>query len=402
MENFYKKIVRLFCAVIPVKTLRRKCRDWLFAVPDKINMYLLMRNNKNYKPYNKFYKKKIPSKGVLIVEINTFHGITLPGYIHYFKELGYDVDVLLDYKNVIDQPLCRLKDKFRAFVGTKEQLLEILRSPRIKKYSFVFINTTFYYPGGLSVIKMIGRLPEGKYGTLMIEHNLDPYVKQFGEEKYIKNGTLFTLLGFRNTKMLFPGYVGKTRKTYKNKEITKFVVVGNISQSCRNYIDLVKASEILINKRIENFEVIVIGWGTIENIPENVLPHIKLLGQLDYPDMYKEIEKADFLLTLMDSKISEHHKYLDNWATGANILIHAFLKPCLIDSFFAKSYFFNKDNALLYNANLAKAMEEAIKMSQSDYKHLLTGLEKLRKQLYQESLKNLGKTLLQIKRKANG
>lgn len=393
MENFYKKIVRLFCALIPVKTFRRKCRDWLFAIPDKISMYFLLRNNKRYKPYNKFYKKKIPSKSVLVVEINTFHGITLPGYIHYFKELGYEVDVLLDYKNVIDQPLCRLKDKFRAFVGTKEQMLEILRSPRIKKYDFVFINTTFYYPGGLSVVEMIGRLPEGKYGTLMIEHNLDPYVKQFGEEKHIKDGTLFTLLGFRNTKMLGSNYVGKVKCPPKNNKKTRFVVVGTIYPGNKNFQMLQDAVDKLYKNGIENFEINVIGYGSLDGLTEQQKKFIIHHGQLDYPSMYSYLENSDFYLPLLDPDNKEHHKYLDNWVTGSSILIYAFAKPCLINQTFAPVYGLNDGNAIVYGKDLFAAMKQAITLSASEYRKKQESLKILVTDYQKISLKNLREQL---------
>ena len=63
-----------------------------------------------------FFKScPINSKSVLIVEFNPFHGETLPGYVDYFQELGYDVTVLTRHVTYADSPFVCMKKKHVTF-----------------------------------------------------------------------------------------------------------------------------------------------------------------------------------------------------------------------------------------------------------------------------------------------
>jgi len=350
-----------------------------------------------------FNHNKIRDKSVLIIEINNFHGITLPGYIHYFAELGYNVDVfLLLGQNVLWRPLDRLEDEFRAFYGDEQSLSEKIRSTNLKSYDFVFINTTFYYgiyspyPNAMSVFDLIGIKPKGKFGTLMIEHNYDPFVEKFNEQQYIKEGTLFTLLGFRNTKMLSSSYVGKVTITPKNKNKIIFLAVGTLAPQNRNYKMLIEACESLIKQKIINFKINIIGYGNLEDLPKEVQPFINILGALSYPDMFETIEHGDYILTLFDPDNKEHHKYVDNWASGSSILFYAFSKLPLIHSFFAQSYFLDNNNAIVYT-NLEEGMKSAIEIGSTEYQCRQEALTQLAKNLQIQSIKNLSEQLERMK-----
>lgn len=394
--DIYKIFVRLLCCFIPLKRYRKSVRNKLFALNS-----VKVCKCKNYYASDKFFASCICEKSVLIVEFNDFHGVTLPGYIHYFSKLGYNVDLFLrEGQNVFEKPLCRVTDPYRVFYGNEEKIKKMLISDLIKKYDFVFFNTTFYYGylgDGRSVFDILGKIPAGKYGTLMIEHNLEPYVERFDETKYITEGTLFTLLGFRNTKMLSSSYIGNVKITEKNKNKTTFLVIGSIYSGSRNYKMLIDSCQTLLNKGIYNFQVIIIGAGHLDGVPQKLNTYIKVLGRVDYVKMYNEIEKGDFILTLFDPSVDEHKKYLDNWASGTSILSYAFLKPCLIDRFFARSYFMSEENAVLYQGDLEKAMEKSISMLSDKYKSIQQNLQCTVASLQSSSRENLDRQLEKMK-----
>lgn len=400
MINFLIHFIALF---IRNKTKRRNFRKKWKAHFAQINTLKKLHVLGNYHVIAEFAKHKIKPKSVLVLEFNDFHGITLPGYINYFAELGYNVDCFLRFGQNVDwQPLCRLTCPYTAFVGNEHDLMQALNSAKIKKYDFVFVNTTFYYgelapyPKGQSVFKLVGKVPAGKYGTLMIEHNYEPYVKKYHEEKYIKQGNLFTLLGFRKTKMLSSSYLGEVKITPKNTDVIKFLSIGTIHPSNKNYQILFDACENLLKDGVKNFEIQVIGCGSINDIPANIRPYFKLLGALTYKDMFDKIEQGDYLLNLFDPKNKEHHKYLDNWATGSSILFYAFVKLPLMHEFFAKSYLLGNDNAVVYK-DLAKGMKQAIKMTPEEYLKRQKVLFDLTKDLQAKSLKNLTEQLERMK-----
>lgn len=401
MINFLIHFIALF---IRNKTKRRNFRKKWKAYFAQKKSLKMMTTFGNYHHVAEFASHKIKPKSVLVLEFNDFHGITIPGYINYFIQLGYNVDCLLRFGQNVDwQPLCRLKCKWKAFVGNEYDFIKVLNSDKIKQYDFVFVNTTFYYgelapyPNGKSVFELIGKVPAGKYGTLMIEHNYDPYVKQYHEQKYIKSGNLFTLLGFRKTKMLSSSYLGNVKITPKNTDIVKFLSIGTIHPNNKNYQILFNACNSLLKKGIKNFEIQVIGAGSINDIPTNIRSHFNLLGALTYKDMYEKIEQGDYLLNLFDPKNKEHHKYLDNWATGSSILFFAFAKLPLMHEFFAKSYFLDNGNAVVYT-DLAEGMKLAIQMKSKEYQRRQSALLKLTEELQTKSLKNLCKQIERMKK----
>lgn len=401
MINFLIHFIALF---IRNKTKRRNFRKKWKAYFAQKKSLKMMTTLGNYHHVAEFASHKIKPKSVLVLEFNDFHGITIPGYINYFIQLGYNVDCLLRFGQNVDwQPLCRLQCKWKAFVGNEYDFIKVLNSDKIKQYDFVFVNTTFYYgelapyPNGKSVFELIGKVPAGKYGTLMIEHNYDPYVKQYHEQKYIKSGNLFTLLGFRKTKMLSSSYLGNVKITPKNTDIVKFLSIGTIHPNNKNYQILFNACNSLLKKGIKNFEIQVIGAGSINDIPTNIRPYFKLLGALTYKDMFDKIEQGDYLLNLFDPKNKEHHKYLDNWATGSSILFFAFAKLPLMHEFFAKSYFLDNGNAVVYT-DLAEGMRLAIQMKSKEYQRRQSALLKLTEELQTKSLKNLCKQIERMKK----
>jgi hypothetical protein len=139
----------------------------------------------------------------------------------------------------------------------------------------------------------------------------------------------------------------------------------------------------------KDFTVRVIGVGKME-IPTDLGKYITHLGRLDYPTMYAEIERADFIIAGLDPFCWEHHQYLVGCTSGNLQLSLGFLKPMLISRIFGEHYELSDENAILYPDNeLLGAMKSAIEMNGSKYAKMQTALQLLADETYGRSLANL-------------
>ena len=384
-----------------IYNLSTKFRSLFIFNKDKRHAFLERRKTKqirinlenarpaHYIPVRDFNKLDVKSKSVLIVELNDFHGTTLPGFANYWSQAGYQCYFLLRYENFLERPLERLSIDYNAIVGDKSQLIKALKHKEfLNKFDFVFLNTTFVWPEPIQPVwALVGNFPKGKKGFFVVEHNLDPYVKMFREEDLIQNGQLFTLLGFRKTPMLFPDDIGSTSVHVKNKDLIKFICVGTIYPGNKNYSLLYDAIRAAVKAGRTNFKILIIGNGTLNDIPFDCQQYFELLGKTDYPTMYKAMEDADYYIPLLDPYNLEHHKYLNNWVTGSSIQIFGFLKPAIINYLFAKAYHLDSNNSIIYNNIYFKdAFIEAIDLSEEGYLKLVDGLNNTRNQLHDASL----------------
>ena len=81
------------------------------------------------------------SERVLLVEFNPFHGETLPGYVHYFQELGYEVVVLTRYAAYGDSPFVRMEKKPHHYCLTIWGMRHFLKSAKARMLDFIFYNS---------------------------------------------------------------------------------------------------------------------------------------------------------------------------------------------------------------------------------------------------------------------
>ena len=89
----------------------------------------------------------VDDNSVVVIEPNPFHGETVPGYVKYFLDLGYQVDVFLTYEIAFEQPFNRMDDNFRVFVGEYTDIQRWITYGNMKRYVVVFFSTLFYYVG---------------------------------------------------------------------------------------------------------------------------------------------------------------------------------------------------------------------------------------------------------------
>lgn len=340
-----------------------------------------------------FALKKVKNNTVLLFEANDCHAEVMMGYAKYLLDLGYNVDVLMSVVNWKEKPFARVKDqRIRIFPFGRMFLHWLLQLNKIKKYEFIFITSSRYlvdydYSKVISVGQYLGFWPQGKRKTLIVEHDL-PDIEDFNLQECERNKQIITLAEFSRGIMVNPHYFGKYKTHDHKNDITKFIVVGGVNQAKKNYHLLIDVLRKLQNQNI-NCQITVIGDGKLKNMPANMHKYFKFLGRLDFPDMFAEMEQADFFLPLLDKNNQEHLRYITTGVTGSVQLIYGFAKPCLIQDKFAEFYGFDENNAIVYDNDLSEAILQAMAIDNSSYKKICNGVELLAQNVYRQSLHNL-------------
>ena len=128
----------------------------LILTLDLIKLQILLIGKKNVielkkriiKKHNfiEFFNNTINKKTILIFESRNFHNECTPGYTKYFIDLGYNVDILMQYQGI---------DSFSYFNDNNEnirmflynKLREIKKRKKfnlsIKKYDYILLETFF-------------------------------------------------------------------------------------------------------------------------------------------------------------------------------------------------------------------------------------------------------------------
>ena len=141
-----------------------------------------------------------------------------------------------------------------------------------------------------------------------------------------------------------------------------------------------------------DYEIRVIGSGTLDGVPEKLRSKFKILGRLNFEDMYRNLEEADFFLPLLDrEKQSAYCKYC---TSGSRQLILGFNMISLMQKEFADHYGFSPDNTIVYDRDLSGAIREALTMTNDEYLKMKLDMERVRKEVEAVSLNNLRERLL--------
>lgn len=335
---------------------------------------------------NKFTNHIPKQNNVLLIETNGCHGEVISAYIKYFEQLNFNVYVLAS--NVIkkENPFCRLNIK-NLFYSKFKNFAKILKSEYLNRYDHIFVMSSVNYTfGEKPVTELYPDLQQHK-SVFYVHHNM-AYI-----EKYFQNTDKShnIMLGqFPDTVYLNPHLFGEYTIPSKS-EPTIFVSVGGINPRRKNHTMLLNAIEELHDKNY-NFQILVVGSGSIKNLNNKIKQHLKILGHLNYDKMYDAVEHAHFFLPLLDENNPDHERYIKTQVTGSAQLIYGFTKIPVIHKQFAKFYRFDTKNSVPYE-NLAAGMEQAILMSESDYDNHIFELKKTATGIKLESLKNLAKIL---------
>lgn len=387
MQKLYAYFIKFICLFYPTK-IRRKERERLLISPEVVK-----KDWKTKKNLTQFLLCKVKEKSVLIVEPNPYHFELQPGFCKYFQDLGYSVDVIAQPELEEDSAYIKYPHQPNIYYLSPKHQKKALQSPKIKAYDFVFLSTSVIWANPMrdSYLNFLGFEPTGKYGFFLVEHNVIPYLKDYDHEKYVIQNRSFTLAGQHQIPMLNPHYFGE-RKIHTKAEKTIFSVIINE----RKNIDLFfKACRVLIKEEITNFQMYVTGRSVITEIPDDLQDLIIVTGKMKFVDLWNIYEKSDFLIPMLNPEISSHERYKDGTVTGSWQIMLGFLKPAIINKYFASYYRLDDSNAIIYqdNSDLAKAIESCINMNQNNYKILQTNLKSLANVVYEESKQNLKKNI---------
>ena len=348
-----------------------------------------------YKLLSKFRTPfPIRENSVLLIEFKSFHGETLPGYIKYLLDLGYNVDVVLRKSKTADNrdrndhglfSCFSANSKVRPIFLFAQDINLLVHSSAIFSYKHIVVNTFYkeikrdYFPGSFLLKSVCVVHNPDVIDIFSNTHKMVSLIRMVSENKnspIVVNAHYF-------------GDFEKKSKKGNESAVTTFVTINSNILSRRNLNLLFNACDKLYEKEVYNFSVKVIGKGI--PVPERFRSNIHDFGFLNFQQMYAEIASSDFFLALIDQDNTEYI----NKASGSYQIGYGFLKPLVLHRQFSEAAGFSEKNSVLYNSNndLADSMENCIRMSNDDYCNVVDDLEKSQNDLYIMSLDNLRKAL---------
>ncbi len=395
MAEFLKKIFNVtntytFCGKYKVLTIL----GMKFSVPKKSKAFQVKR----------FFNHKVKPKSILYLEMNGCHGEVIPGYLKYLHELGYNVDLMVVPELARDIPLSRLERNFynELFALELWDMRDILISKKIQEYDYCLLNSNYIYVSGgkqYSFREVFEKVEQPRNGYLVIEHHLDKINPVMIAENRVLQLADFKNASGKNAVFCNPNYFGEI-KEHKKNEVINFISIGSHSLRRRNSNLLFDGVKELLKSGISNFKITLIGRNiSLEGLSDEELNHFDIKGHLSFEEMFEELEKADFLLTLLDPEVEDHSRYLKDGTSGSFQLVYGFNLPCVIPEKFAEVHKFNKDNAIIHKngSDFAETLKRCIELSEAEYDSLKRNLAKTVSTIREESKNNL-KEILQFRR----
>lgn len=338
------------------------------------------------------------AKTVLLVEFNDYHGECLPGFYKYLTDLKCQVDLLV-HEGVFKEKALDVIPGRTVYHGSVEEMASLLQYTLIERYQIVIFNSNAFTwkgrDGWHTLFKEFPFLNRYIDKIYVLEHQLE-----FLNSKLLEMGHVFFLTDkLPVDKRLVPvncHWFGNTCLPPKNR-VTRFISVGAIDPVRRNFKALMDAVAFLHNRGRTDFHITVIGLGELDSIAPELRQYFSVLGRLPYTDVWSEMRKSDFLLSLLDPDNPDHNRYITLGTSGSFQLIYGFSKPCLIAEKFAAVYGFSSENAVVYKENkeLGAAMLKAMDMKEDEYGSIRKNLIALSDDIYQRSLENLKRTVIE-------
>lgn len=340
----------------------------LFQLLKAINYDMIKRMNlflKNEKPLKiSFFNElmidndNIKNNSILIFEPNEFHFECTPGYVKYFTELGFNVDILIHHSGIDSLFLFKTTENIRLFIFEKVESLNKYStnlSSVIKQYYLIILQTADINKGNL--FSKLGLLSINN--SIFVFHNLD-FIEKMNYSKYLEQNRIWTLGNFSQGLQVNPNYFGHIDVKEKNP-ITRFFLTSTYD---RDYTNLINSAINLKNENF-NFEIFVVGWlkkFNINQIPEKIYNNFIFKYGISYRELYQKIVNSDYIIIPLDPNRKNDIKYKTTKVTGSIQLSYGFLKPSIINQNFADIYNLNDKNSLIFNDsyNLYNAMKDAI------------------------------------------
>lgn len=357
--------------------------------------YSTIKTNKEFKfNIEKIFKYENKNNTVLIFEPNNYHYECTPGFTQYFLDLGYNVDIILNSFGNDAFDLFKSFKNIRLFIYININQIKNLTqniTMILKRYKYILIQTT-----DLKKKNLYKKLSFFKLNnTFFVFHNLSFAQKMKMINNKYKN-RIWVLGNYSEGLQVNPHYFGKINCQSKINK-TKFFITSTVK---RNYNFLLKAVEKLKKDHLQ-FQIIVTGWS--KNFCSKTIPK-KLRGstlifkyKVTYSQLYKIIKDCDYIIINLDPDISSNNLFRSVQSSGSIQLSYGFLKPVLINRYFASFYKMNAENSFIYdNNNFYEVMKKAILLNNVDYNKKRKNLMKLSNQIYTLSLFNVKKALNSI------
>lgn len=337
---------------------------------------------------NKFLKHYVSENTILLVEINCCHLETLIGYYKILKDLGYNVEVIVN--GTTENVFNAYDEDVKIWKFNYKEIVTLLQNDFIKNYKCVMFNSKIVYFSQVEetdIPSLIDGLQRGVLPNIYVQHHVDRINET--QDKQIILANPMKNPEFEQ-KVVNPHYFGDVKITDKN-EVTEFITVGSLEIARRNAKLLIDAVKELASEGVDNFKISVIGNGNLDELPENIRKYFDIKGRVPFDKLYSEVEKADFFLPLFDPENKAHERYLNAGTSGTFQLVYGFLKPCIIHKKFADVYDFNNANGIVYVENdaLSQAMKTAIEMNTTEYRSLQNNLKSLVQEIEKNSSENL-------------
>lgn len=342
----------------------------------------------------RFRRLESSDKAVLVIEPNKYHAEVLPGYCHYFSQLGFAVVLLTRRANSLSGvfDLIAADERPLTFAMHPRAMKYLLRRLKPERFAFVFLTSAYWAEeyGHFGLFsRFLGQCPNGRHGFAMVVHNFEHITPDLESgEVSVSRISQLSANEYRGIRIpvINPHYFG----AFEDKPLGVHRVFITVGTQYRNFRTLVEAVNRLESLGYRNFRVQVVGGGALREKYAHASERVEFLGRMPFPELYRRLAAADFYLCLLDPNSMEHQRYLNGTTTGARQLLLGFLKVPVIQEKFAKAYGFSALNAILFAENgLADGMQQALETPVPMYKQLKTRLAELREAIEAESLENL-------------
>lgn len=354
---------------------------------------------------------------ILIFEPHPHHYEVIISSIYYFKELGYEVDLLVRENFDKEDILCRT-----SFAGVgisvfknDDEMISKLSDKVIKEYDFIFFNSMEYWRDGKKdrVLDFLGFVPNTKYGILGIYHNIE--MIDDSDIGFLKEKRIFALTQTKVVNYVIPLFAAcYFGEIHRKKEIGRNVLyiglsndrpiiennIAKISTSCKvkilGKVQPKKEFVHKVGKKIINLGYQLLGQGFRYKKTGSVKGFCKLNYCISpsFTEMFKEIDECDYVGISMDPFDEEYRPFLTGKTSGSKQIVIGFNKPCIINSRFCESFKLNKEYCITYDGNdLKTAFERIDSISPEEYTNMLDSLDIDRRKLIQETINNLKSTI---------
>jgi hypothetical protein len=318
------------------------------------------------------------------------HAEVVPGYAHYLLELGYDVSVLLTPQR-LDEGLFGRMQHPRLTLNRIPQAAIVRHFARhgLGRARGIMISTARKIGFDRSYVSergLFGTLAPGQR-LLLVEHD----VKVPVEDGFIdRNCISLRPIEYRGVRTpgVNPHWFGEVALPVKNPDRVGFIVVGALRARSRNVDALFAAVSALHRAGRRDFHIVFVGEGSLRDVPAELRGCFTVAGRVDFSELYLRMERADFVLSLLDPQNPDHEFYATTGTSGHFQLVYGFAKPALVARRFAEAHRLTPRESIVYERNegLADAMHAALAMSAEEYRSMQTALAGLAADIRRESL----------------